>query len=112
MKWIKHTGNERPVSGETLVFIKFPDGRLSQTSHPASYYSWQQELGLNTIFEYALAEDQKVQEEKPQQKTLRDEFAMAALTGLTACTTFNGSPEHFANYSYKYADAMLKARSQ
>lgn len=48
---------------------------------------------------------------------LRDEFAMAALTGLTSATdsegmfTF-GSSKDVADCAYDIADAMLKAREQ
>ena len=44
---------------------------------------------------------------------LRDRFAMAALTGLLADHTMqNFSVTEFADLSYEYADAMLKARGQ
>lgn len=44
--------------------------------------------------------------------TLRDQFAMAALTGICACgPTSSGSPNAFyADRAYKIADAMLEAR--
>jgi hypothetical protein len=41
---------------------------------------------------------------------LRDRFAMAALTGLLADHTMNIAVTEFADLSYEYADAMLKAR--
>ena len=44
-----------------------------------------------------------------EQKTLRDEFAMAALTGLIV--KFSGSALE-AEYAYKIADAMMKAREK
>jgi len=44
--------------------------------------------------------------------TLRDQFAINALTGLIACydaqTTFDTKAD--AQQAYEYADAMLKAR--
>jgi hypothetical protein len=50
-------------------------------------------------------------------KTLRDEFAMAALTGLLAnrklMEQFLADPEHedwFADLAYQNADAMLRER--
>lgn len=47
--------------------------------------------------------------------TLRDQFAMAALTGLCSCHDSTGmwswSPAEAAKMAYKAADAMLKARS-
>lgn len=42
-------------------------------------------------------------------KTLRDEFAMAALTGLLASDTQDTSTV-FAKLSFAMADAMMKAR--
>lgn len=44
-------------------------------------------------------------------KTLRDEFAMSALSGLLARTDYeNFEPDEWANQAYKIADAMLEAR--
>lgn len=48
-------------------------------------------------------------------KDLRDEFAMAVLTGLAAYPHRIGEdnkPEHFAIWSYAIADAMLAARTK
>lgn len=45
--------------------------------------------------------------------TLRDQFAMAALVGLLSCPdTTLGARASYAEASYAYADAMLKAREQ
>jgi len=41
-------------------------------------------------------------------KTLRDEFAIAA---LPACIAHGGTPERYARQSYEIADAMLEARN-
>ncbi len=47
------------------------------------------------------------------EKTLRDEFAMAALTGLFASKyKLTGAPDWDAVTAYEYADAMLKAREE
>jgi len=43
-------------------------------------------------------------------KTLRDEFAMAALTGILACPEGCGNYQTMCDDAYKCADAMLKAR--
>jgi hypothetical protein len=52
-------------------------------------------------------------------KTLRDEFAMAALNGMLSYShvneqsgnaTENGTPNEIARAAYAYADAMLDAR--
>jgi hypothetical protein len=47
---------------------------------------------------------------------LRDRFAMAALTGMIANPGTRGDADDLADYlageSYRYADAMMKARKQ
>jgi hypothetical protein len=46
-------------------------------------------------------------------KTLRDEFAMAALTGMMADHTApDRPPEFFADLAYKYANSMMEARKK
>ena len=54
---------------------------------------------------------------KLAKQTLRDQFAMAALTGLMSHNGNSFSVEHFdvydfANLSYEIADAMLEARDK
>lgn len=49
-------------------------------------------------------------DQKTEQKTLRDEFAMAALQGMLADTQVRQSWQDFAKDSYELADAMLAAR--
>jgi len=53
-------------------------------------------------------EDQKIKPVK-ETITIRDQFAMAALTGYLAGEY--ATPDDAAEMSYKYADAMLKARN-
>jgi hypothetical protein len=50
----------------------------------------------------------------PEAKTLRDEFAMAALTGLLANAVDDGSmgAEDWASDAYLFADKMLEARKK
>ena len=47
----------------------------------------------------------------PDVKTLRDEFAMAALQGILA-GRWTGNPDDFALTAYAHADAMLKERTK
>lgn len=42
--------------------------------------------------------------------TLRDQLAMAALTGLLAYSDADATPETFSQLAYEYADAMMEAR--
>ena len=42
--------------------------------------------------------------------SLRDWFAGQALSGVESCTTVESDPDACAEYCYKLADAMLKAR--
>lgn len=41
---------------------------------------------------------------------LRDEFAMAALTGLLSASSTIGTREGYCKGAYEFADAMMKAR--
>lgn len=47
-----------------------------------------------------------------EQPTLRDQFAMAALTGMCAAPVdcYSGTKAEIARWAYEQADAMLKAR--
>jgi len=46
----------------------------------------------------------------PVHDRLRDEFAMAALTGLLASKNAFNDAAYTANHAYAFADAMLKQR--
>ena len=49
----------------------------------------------------------------PNDKTLRDEFAMAALVGIVnAGFRTQYSSKELAQLAYRFADAMMKERSQ
>ena len=45
-------------------------------------------------------------------KTLRDEFAMVALTGFAANLNNAAGTEESAHWAYRYADAMMEARKK
>lgn len=47
-----------------------------------------------------------------QEVGLRDYFAAAALQGLLACPTAEGTRESLARSSYEWADAMLAERAK
>lgn len=46
------------------------------------------------------------------QPTLRDQFAMAALTGILSKLGINVNDREMASYAYVFADAMLKERAK
>lgn len=46
----------------------------------------------------------------PEQPTLRDQFAMAALQGILAADNNDGSMLDISIKCYQFADAMMKAR--
>jgi hypothetical protein len=51
----------------------------------------------------------------PETKTLRDEFAMAALLGFMTHPDMDielGDPKAFSASAYKYADSMMEARKK
>jgi hypothetical protein len=65
--------------------------------------------------EIKIAELENSLAQAKQKKTLRDEFAMAALTGvITRSATYFGIEDFhkFAEWSYDVADSMMKERSK
>ena len=64
---------------------------------------------MNHGFENEDKEPMRVHEHPEPQKTLRDEFAMAAMTGLLADPQVCAD-EKTARLAYRVADFMLKAR--
>ena len=49
---------------------------------------------------------------KSERATLRDQFAMAALTGLLSALEYGNPADHIAQQAYAAADAMLEARKE
>jgi hypothetical protein len=45
-------------------------------------------------------------------ETMRDRFAMAALTGMLGSQDFFGDMQSFCRVAYEYADAMIEARKK
>ena len=68
--------------------------------------------GVYAIIEF-IVKDHVEKHHKGYQPTLRDQFAMAALTGmLAACPHPEELITRRSNTAYEYADAMLKARAE
>lgn len=119
--WIEHEGKGMPVDGETVVEVRFRDGYWA-SSMPAMNRFWGA-AGLNTITHYRIVDEAKpaatatkFTEAAP---SLRDQFAMAALTGLLAngpdkngCVTIGGETVGFDVAAYILADAMMTERAK
>ena len=60
----------------------------------------------------SIEELMEVYVERGKKERLRDEFAMAALAGMLARTTYHieDDPRDLSEEAYQYADAMLRAR--
>lgn len=65
------------------------------------------------LYMYARFERDQLQAELIKlQVSLRDLFAAAALTGLVARERVKDTPEEYAEWSYKFADALLAQRKE
>ena len=51
-----------------------------------------------------------IQAEQPRQATIREQFAMAALTGLLAARAEMDNFEDYARIAWQHADAMMRKR--
>jgi hypothetical protein len=74
-------------------------------------------FGLVQAMQYRWNKEKTEREERTakEQNTLRDQFAMAALTGIVACYRDHEGAETIPDRckkAYEYADAMLKARAK
>jgi hypothetical protein len=69
---------------------------------------------MDLISEVYVSDTPPSDEPAPEAKTLRDEFAMAALTGLLANAVNNGrmGAEDWASDAYLFADKMMEARKK
>lgn len=116
-KWIRWSGGECPVADGTVVKIEFRDGGRRYTDKASDWY-WGDDGDSCNIIRYRVVDDESEREPDTPVKTLRDEFAMAALGGLL------GRPwDHldldgkvlcslWAESAYIFADAMLAARKE
>ena len=67
---------------------------------------------LDLISEVYVSDTPPADAPAPEAKTLRDEFAGLALTGLLADFQMKAEPHEFARQAYEYADAMMEARKK
>ena len=79
------------------IILNPPLGYDTSKIDPEQWIQWSDSQGIITVNE--------------PRATLRDKFAMAAMTGLLADPTSSG-PEGCATAAYLYADAMLEQRTK
>lgn len=114
-KWIEWGGGECPVADRTVVEFELRGGGRGYTDKASDYY-WGDDGDSCNIIRYRVVDDEAKRDPDTPVKTLRDEFAMAALGGL-----LGGSWDHLslddkalflllAEGAYTLADAMLAAR--
>jgi len=104
--WIEWNGGECPVSEDTKVEAELAGGSFCIKN--ADYFFWKKFGSYFDIVKYRVVEELN---QTPEVKTLRDEFAMAALTGWlsdpSACDR-----QTTAKICYEFADAMMKERTK
>lgn len=119
--WIEHDGKGMPVDGETRVWVRFRSG-IEDGPSRSKAWCWN-ECGAGTVTHYRIVDEAKpaatatkFTEAAP---SLRDQFAMAALTGLLAngpdkngCVTIGGETVGFDVAAYILADAMMTERAK
>ena len=77
-------------------------------------YSYAGKHSLDLVVEVYVSDTPPADAPAPETKTLRDEFAMAALTGLMAQAIDNGNigSGDWASDAYLFADNMMDARKR
>ena len=127
--WIPWHGGECPVLPDTLVVIKFREGRISDEIVNANRLDWRHTNSRFDIVAFRLCTSAQTSTNTdrdqiaklgahepasvPDTLSVRDHFAMAALTGMLACWTIETEPNQgWAIDAYRIADAMMKERSK
>ena len=131
-KWIEWNGGEMPVPGDTVVEVKFSGDQTEVERLKADSLDWRHKYTFANIIAYRIAQPAKYPackgkncgctdgvshspdchaEPTDAPKTLRDRFAMAALTGLCANQPHVMARLH-ATEAYEFADAMMEARKK
>ncbi len=115
-EWKAHDGGPQPEETKgKMVFLFLRDGTKLPTPRAANALEWIDDGSDSAISLYRVLSDAQTSEEPV--KTLRDEFAMAALTGIVGgywgTEQMSGlGPSEFADEAYQIADAMLAARKE
>ena len=115
-KWIEWRGGECPVTDGTAVEIGARNGGVWSTNKASDYY-WGDDGSSCDIVRYRVVDDEADRDPDTPVKTLRDEIAIAALTGIVGgywgTEQLSGlGPNEFADEAYQIADAMLAARKE
>ena len=109
-EWIEWSGGECPVKGHAGVYVTLRNGSEFLMNRPATCW-WEHDGCELDILRYRVVDDEAEREPDTPAKTLRDEFAMAALTGLLAHAS-GEDPRRCPAMAYVLADAMLTARKE
>lgn len=126
--WISWHGGGCPVPAGTSVEVRFKSGNTTRARYPDLIY-WEHRNGGEggDIIAYRILDSQSANTDRdqlaklgahepacaPDTLSVRDHFAMAALTGMLACWTIETEPnEGWAIDAYRIADAMMKERSK
>lgn len=109
-EWIEWSGGECPVGGDTIVEVELRAGMTcidSAKNLRWVHFDWPGDITRYRISQFS--------SDAGATKTLRDEFAMAALTGLLAgLYRHSGTPNlsEVPAEALRIADAMLAARKE
>lgn len=118
--------NDRQNVGDEAVVIDLDHNgdAILDTDTPGEQIGWTSgtievvDTGRDELIAHREESSRFYAAQPPESPTLRDQFAMAALTGLlsdpeTQKETEGDDPfAHFSNAAYEYAHAMMRARSE
>lgn len=109
--WIEHVPGDCPVAPDTMLELQFIDGPTWVDRASNVYWSATER---DAITRYrVLIPATPVAPTAPKAAdalTARDQFAMAALTGVVSASKSFGDYAGIARDAYELADAMLKVR--
>ncbi len=111
-EWIEWNGGECPVPPRTIVEIKTNGGAVYETL--ASSLSWAHSdmYPLMNIVAYRIVEPVGNPDKLDAPESLRDRFAMAALTGLCGNQRVGNISSELLASIFEIADAMMEARKK
>lgn len=105
--WIEWNGGECPVDGEVEVWFRGDKSGVGKYAK-ARVLRWSHSGDISDIIRYRVLNERPI---VTPVETLRDRFAMAALTGMLARNPADAGPFD-ARRIFILADAMMEARSK